>query len=359
MYNKILHLLLIIILFFNFGCVSAGKIIHEKIKPIFYPAAPDAPRLQFLTSFSSSRDLSGPPNVLKRFIVGDEAGVSPIVKPYGVAVFNRKIYICDTANNSIDILDLEKRKFEYFKPKEAFLLQDPINLSFDSNGDMYVADSRRGQVIIFDSGGDYLGAIGKASELKPTSILILDDKIYICDLKASRVKIFSKKDREYLSSIPREGAGKDAALFSPTNIAADKEGNLYVSDIGAFRVQKYGPGGEFLTSIGSQGDSPGQFARPKGISVDKEGRIYVVDAAFENIQLFDREGKLLLFFGEPGSLASLVLPAGLVIDYSLKDYFSPLVDPSFEVEYLLLATSQYGERKLTVFGFGHKRDEKS
>jgi len=82
----------------------------------------------------------------------------------------------------------------------------------------------------------------------------------------------------------------------------------------------------------------------------------VVDAAFENVQIFDKEGKLLLFFAEPGaSPASLVLPAGIMIDYSLKDYFSPLIDPGFAIDYLVLVTSQYGERKLSIFGFGHKR----
>lgn len=354
--KKGLKYLLLIFLFFVFGCATAPEVVQSAPKAIFYPPEPDEPRLQFLASFSSSDDLEAPSGAFRKFVIGDEKRTKPIVKPYGVAVFDNKIYVCDTVHNGIDVLDLERRKFEYFRPKEESQLIDPINLCFDAVGNMYVADSRRGQVIIFDKGGNYLGAIGKKSEFKPTDVLVRGDKIYICDLKTQSIKIFGLKDKQYLTGIPLEGAKEEAKLFSPTNIAVDEEGNLYVSDTGAFRVQKYGPEGEFLMSVGSHGDAPGQFARPKGVAVDREGRIYVVDAAFENVQIFDKEGKLLLFFAEPGaSPASLVLPAGIVIDYSLKDYFSLLADHSFEIEYLVLVTSQYGNRKLSIFGFGHKK----
>lgn len=342
-------------MFFISGCAANSKITRENIGPIFYPLAPDEPRIQFLASFSSSADFEGSESAFRKFIVGDEKSQKPIVKPYGVAVYDHKIYICDTVNNTIDILDFSKRKFEYFNPKGRLQLLEPINLAFDANGNMYIADSGLGEVLILDKEGNFLGSIAKKGELKPTGILVNGQNIYICDLKTHSVKALDLKTRQYLFSLPREGAGEEARLFSPTNIAADAEGNIYVSDTGAFRVQKYSPSGEFLRSIGAVGDALGQFARPKGIAVDRQGRIYCVDAAFENVQIFDQEGRLLLFFAGPQSPASLVLPAGIAIDYSLKDYFSGLVSPDFEVEYLVLVTSQYGDRKLSVFGFGHKK----
>ena len=344
---------------FIFGCATATPRAAEpkpKQSPIFYPSAPDEPRLQFLTSFSSSDDFEEPPSTFRKFIIGDEKKAKPIVKPYGVAVHNNKIYICDTVRNGIDILDFETRKFKYFRSSNDTQLIDPINLNFDDDGNMYVADSRRGQVIIFDQAGNYMGAIGKNSEFKPTDVLIKNDQVFICDLKTHSVKVFRLKDKQYVFSIPLADAREEAKLFSPTNLAGDNEGNIYVSDTGAFRIQKYNAKGEFLASIGSHGDAPGQFARPKGIALDREGRIYAVDAAFENAQIFDKDGKLLLFFAEPGgSDASLVLPADVAVDYTLKDYFAPLVSPDFEVEYLVLVTSQYGDRRLSIFGFGHKK----
>lgn len=349
----------LIILLFVFGCASLPRAARENARPIFYPAEPNEPRLQFLAGFSSSEDLGDTASAFRKFITGEEKAGRPIVKPYGVAVYDNKIYICDTVNNSIDILDLGNRKFEYFRPKSRSVLQNPINLCFDKDGNMFIADLGLGQVVIFDQNGNFLGAIGTAKEFKPTDVKIAGDKIYIADLKSHSVKVFRLKDRQYSFSIPKEGVREEAKLFSPTNMAIDTEGNLYVSDTGAFRVQKYGQDGEFLKAIGSHGDALGQFSRPKGIAADKEGRVYVIDAVFENAQIFDKEGNLLLFFGEPASEASLVLPAGIAIDYSLKDYFLGLSDPNFEVEYMVLVTSQYGNRKLSVFGFGHRRSPKA
>jgi len=233
------------------GCITAQKIGQEKARPVFYPAQPEEPRIQFLTSISTSDDLEWPPNVFKKFIVGKEKDAQPIVKPYGVAVYDHKIYICDTVAHAIVTLDLKIRKFEYFRPREESRLAGPINLSFDRNGNMYVADSLRGQVIIFDPNGNTIDLIGKKSEFKPASVLVKDDKIYVCDLKTHSVRVYGLEDRQLLSTIPQEGAPEEARLFSPTNIAIDEERNLYVSDTGAFRVQKYGPNGEFLMSIGS------------------------------------------------------------------------------------------------------------
>jgi len=355
MKNKLQNIFLIFLIFIC-GCATTPKNATLPQKPVFFPPAPDEPRLQYLTSFSSSDDLEDSSSAFRKFIVGEEHNSKPIVKPYGIAINDNKIYVCDTVHNAVDILDLEKRKFEYFRPKEESQLIDPINLCFDADGNMYVADSRRGQVVIMDKNRAYLGTIGKKSELKPTSVLVRNERIFVCDLKSRSVKVFGLKDRQFMSSIPKEGAKEEAKLFSPTNLAMDEEGNLYVSDTGAFRVQKYDSNGEFLMSIGSHGDALGQFARPKGVAVDKEGRVYVVDAAFENVQIFDKKGKLLLFFAEPGgSPVSLVLPAGIQIDYSLKDYFAPVVDAGFKLEYLVFVTSQYGDRKLSVFGFGRKR----
>ena len=228
---------------------SELKIVEPKNQVgghLFYPPPPEEPRLQFLKSFSTSDDFEKPPSAFQRFIVGKEKNTRPIVKPYGVTVHDNKIYICDTVRNGIDILDFKTRKFRYFEPEDAVQLIDPINLDFDDSGNMYVADARRGQVVIFDKNARYVGALGENSEFKPTDVLVKDGKIYVCDLKTYGVKVFGLKDRKLLMSIPSESAKDEAKLFSPVNLASDDEGNIYVSDIGGFRVQKYNVRGSFF-----------------------------------------------------------------------------------------------------------------
>ena len=138
-------------------------------------------------------------------------------------------------------------------------------------------------------------------------------------------------------------------------MARDAAGCLYVSDTGAFCVKKYDADGRFLRAFGSHGDSPGQFARPRGVAVDRAGRVFVVDAAMQVVQIFDPEGRLLLFFGAPDeSAAALNLPAKVLVDYDHTDLYRRYAAPGFELEFLVLVTNQYGDRKVSVYGFGHR-----
>jgi hypothetical protein len=91
------------------------------------------------------------------------------------------------------------------------------------------------------------------------------------------------------------------------------------------------------------------------VAVDREGRIYSVDGWHSVVQVFDAEGRFLLFFGEMGNQpGNLILPAQIVIDYDNIPLFTKYASPDFQIEYLIIVTSQYGERKVNVFGFGHK-----
>ncbi len=337
------------------GCASAR--VAKKFEPLFYPSQPDEPRIQYLKSFSTSRDIEGEPGGFAKFIFGNTISLKLIIKPYGVTLHKGKIYVCDTVYNGLEILDLDKKSFNYFQPKGAGSLLDPINCDLSDDGTLYIADARRGQVLIFSPQGKYLTAIGTKGEFKPVDVKIYKNYIFFCDLKTHSVRVYDLSNNTFLYSIPKKGQEKEAKLFSPTNMDIDSQGNVYVSDTGSFNVKKYTLEGEYIRTFGTHGDAPGSFARPKGVAVDKEARVYVVDAAFENVQIFDSEGNLLLYFPEPKGRAGLVLPAGIFIDYNNVDYFQSETAEGFDLEYLILVVSQYGDRKVNVFGFIKKKSE--
>jgi len=92
------------------------------------------------------------------------------------------------------------------------------------------------------------------------------------------------------------------------------------------------------------------------LAVDRAGRIYVVDAAAQVVQVFSPDGQLLMYFGGPdGGGHELSLPAGIAIDYDNVERFRPLIAPNFSVEYLVLVSSQYGDNKINIYGFGHQQ----
>jgi len=361
-------------------CSCATPTQGPKVQgPIFYPKPPEAPRLQFLVSYSTWADVESGPGKFSSFITGKTAASNLIFKPYGLALSRGSLYVCDSIVSAVQVLDLERRKARIFMPKDEGKLRSPINISIDGDGTRYVADTGRNQVLIFSPDEGYLGAIGKPrsvataqeptrtlgghgkapvqmTDIKPTDVAIAGDRLYVADMDGHCVRVFDKANHQQLFTIPRGATNEQNRLIAPTNLALDPEGRVYVSDVGAFRVQLYDHEGGFLRSVGQVGDRPGEFARPKGVAVDRQGRLYVVDAAAQVVQIFDVEGKLLLFFGEPGaSAAPLDLPAKVIIDYDHINLFQQYAAPGFVLEYLVVVSNQLGDRKVSVYGYGQKR----
>ena len=338
------------------GCATGPS----KARFVFFPPPPEPPRLQFLVSLSDEKDLGRQVSKFSAFVTGETPTSQPIVKPYGVCLASNELCVCDTGTRSVDILDLVQKTMRRFSPPGMGKLGVPVNLAVDADGTRYVADTGRNQVLIYGADDSFQGAIGEGDTLRPTSVALTADRVCITDLKGHCVRVYAKTGRELLFTIPRvPEAAEDqepGKLYMPTNLAIDQQGRLYVCDTAACRIQIYTPDGKHLKSLGSRGDLPGQFARPKGVAVDREGRIYVVDAATQVCQIFDPDGKLLLFFGEPdGSAAPLSLPAAVAVDYDHVGCFQQYVSPAFVVEHLVFITNQLGDRKVSVYGLGHKK----
>ena len=336
------------------GCASpkpAGKQTYT-----FFPPAPDEPHVQFLTAFSGDLDL-GRSASFGEYISGVKP-VGPLVKPYGLALHEGNIFVCDTVQGLVQVFDLKKHRASYFVPQGEGRLKMPFNLSIDDDGTRYVADTLRNQVLVYGSDGDYLTAIGKKDEFKPTDVAITTNRLYITDLSAPAVKVYDKQDRKYLFSIPVATNDTKGKLFSPVNLALDRVNHrLLVSDIGSFSVKIYDLDGNYLKTLGQQGVGMGCFSRPKGVAVDREGITYVVDAAVQVVQMFDAQGRLLMFFGQPGASTrgQLLLPASVKVDYDHVSYFQKYVAPGYQCEYLILVTSQFGGDKVSVYGFLKKK----
>ncbi len=336
-----------------FALIIALGSCSKKITPtnvVIFPAPPDTARIQFLTSYSNSESIQGKRNSFATFILGKSEPLA-INKPYGIAVNKSKIYICDDFIKGLEIINLEKKSFNYFIPTGKGQLKTPINCFVDNNGYLYIADVGRMQIVVFDDKGNYVNAFGESENFKPCDVSVNDNKIWVADLKGQKIRIYSKDaENKLLFSIPELQKGEDGFLFQPTNLYVTND-KVYVTDFGDFKIKTYSHDGNFIESVGSYGKTVGQFVRPKGIAVDKEQNLYVVDAGFENVQIFNKDKKLLMFFG--GSYKGpgyMYLPAKVTIDYDNLSYFEKYVDPSYKLKYLVFITNQYGPDKVNVYG---------
>ncbi len=333
------------------AAACAGTRGPEKpVEYVFYPAAPEIPRIQFLATVGTDLDVKGPISWLEDFLYGERAP-TPLMKPYGLDIHEGKIFVVDTIAAGVAILDIANKKTETLGNKAPGRLRKPINITVDEDGTRYVTDRILGRVLIYDDQNRYLNAFGDPKSWAPTDVEIADDELYVADRESGQVLVLDKSSGEVLRRLGSEGVGVAQFMF-PTNLAIDGDGNVYVSDTLNYRIQKIDPMGNALQQFGEAGDGLGQFARPKGIAVDRENRLYAVDAAFMNVQVFDAEGRLLLVFGGGGGAnpGDMYLPAKIKIDYDNLELFADRVAPGHEVEYLILVTNQYGPNKVNIYG---------
>lgn len=336
------------------GCAVRHERPAADAAPIFYPPLPNQPRVQFLAHFSSERDLAPPVSGFRDFVLGTEVpGTNQlIIKPYGVEIRDSAIYVVDTRNGGWAVLDLAQRRAHVVQPTGAGKLSKPINLCIDTDGTRYVTDTDRNQVVAFDRDNGFKRAFGATGQFQPVDIAVAGDRLYVSDIAHHQVVVLDKQTGNELLRFGGAGSA-EGELFHPTNLAIDAEGNVFVTDTGNFRVQKFSADGKLLRVYGEIGTGAGRFARPKGVAVDRAGRLYVVDAAFENIQVLDPDGNPLLFFGSPGDdRDSINLPTAIAIDYDNVDAFRRYAAPGFDIEYVVLVASQFGVNKVVAYGFG-------
>jgi DNA-binding beta-propeller fold protein YncE len=322
------------------GCVTVEKRDLDKVgrasQQLVFPAPPDQPRFVFERAIRNSSDVvpESDEGALRRAITGQSSDNSePLVKPYAVAVRKGKVMVSDTAGRAVRVFDIPAQKHYRLEDgsSENGRLAKPLGLDIDLNGSIYVADSSRKQVVVFNEAGIFVRAIGGPAVFDRLSSVTVDPagkRLYVVDIggvgsERHHVKVFDVRTGDHLFDIGKRGEGP-GEFNLPRDVAIGKEGRLYVVDGGNFRIQVFDAQGGFIKSFGQVGKQLGNFARPKEIAIDSAGNVYVVDAAFGNFQIFSPDGEMLMYVGERSEKdrpAGYMLPSGIAIDEDDRVYF--------------------------------------
>ena len=125
-----------------------------------------------------------------------------------------------------------------------------------------------------------------------------------------------------------DGPGSAAAFNTPSGIALDANGNLYVADTGNNRIRRVTPEGQVSTVAGGatagNSDGPGEQARfngPMAVAVDQHGNIFVADTYNDRIRRISPKGVVstVAGAGTPGfadgdaNTSSFDTPCGIVV----------------------------------------------
>lgn len=87
-----------------------------------------------------------------------------------------------------------------------------------------------------------------------------------------------------------DGEEDKCYFYGSIDIDVDKNGNIYVLDRANFRVQKFDKNGNFVLTMGRQGQGPGEFRNPRELTIDRSNQISILDTRM--IHIFNANGEL-------------------------------------------------------------------
>jgi sugar lactone lactonase YvrE len=243
-------------------------------------------------------------------------------------------------------------------PATSAKLNEPDGVAVDGKGNIYIADLRNGRVRKVSPGGTistfagtgvwgYSGDGGPATSAQlyaPQGVAVDGQgNVYIADRNNYRVRKVSAGGTittfagtgKCLGGTCFSGDGgpaTSAQLYSPSGVAVDGNGNLYIADRDNSRVRKVS-GGTITTIAGTStkgfsGDggpaTKAQLFYPDAVAVDGIGNVYIADTFNNRVRKVSRGGTISTFAGTgacgrpvdggPATSATVCNPRGVAVD---------------------------------------------
>jgi DNA-binding beta-propeller fold protein YncE len=221
-----------------------------------------------------------------------ETGAEHVPVYAAVDPINGEVYVSDRPTGSVYVYDRDGAYQREYRPAEAINGWQPLGLSFDQDGNLFVTDlSGTQRVLKFDPAGDLVATFGADQGLMfPNGVAVdKDGRVYVTDSNNGRLIVFDP-DGAVVGKIGRGSGSGNLGL--PRGIAIDGEGRVFIADSSGQVVLVYAayvPGDaqpDNLGFFGGEGVADGQFAFPMGLAVDGRGRVYIADTANDRVQIW-------------------------------------------------------------------------
>lgn len=152
--------------------------------------------------------------------------------------------------------------------------------------------------------------------------------LFLISLAYARALFFASGDRRYVftQSWGSEGTGP-GEFKDPIGVAIGPSGDIYVTDTGNNRIQRFQSDGTFVTGWGERGGNLGQLDRPMHAVFGPDGYLYVAEYLNDRIQVFTEHGKAVRALGTSGSEPGMFdAPGGVAVasnsDVYVADFYN-------------------------------------
>ena len=174
---------------------------------------------------------------------------------------------------------------------------DPMDLSANEDGDLFILDAGNYRVQVMDDDGDFLRKWNLRESSKegfdePVAMAMSydEDFLVVLDGDEGEIKRYDLKG-DFLNSFGESGTRK-GTLDKPVDLTVDSLGYVYVLDRARCKVLKFHRKGTFVEEWGKRGRGDKDFDDPISIAYSDEltGIIYVLDMGKKALLKFQRDG---------------------------------------------------------------------
>lgn len=131
-------------------------------------------------------------------------------------------------------------------------------------------------------------------------------------IKVATILVLNSTNGDVIS-----GLGKNR-FYLPHGITIDKDGNIWITDVGLHQVMKFPPGSEEPTLVLGEAFIPGSdnhhFCKPTDIAVATSGEFFISDGYCNSrIQKYNPDGRLVTEWGHSGGRSIFAIPHSMAL----------------------------------------------
>jgi len=312
--------------------------------PLVWPAPPQQARIRYLKSVSNARDWGLERSFFQRLADTLTGGVEPsFSRPSAVMESKGVLYVADSGAQALWILDKPNNKSLRLTQLGTDALISPVALALRADGAVFVADTALKKVFLVDAQGQLLRTFFTQGLERPAALAWHEasHRLYVLDSLRNRITVFDGNGAMLRNLGDSGGGAADGQFNRPTHMTLDADGSLLVNDAMNFRLQWLDREGQFIGKFGKSGNGTGDFAAAKGVAADAQGHYYVADALFDAVQIFNRAGQLLLSFGERGTgPGQFSLPRGVFVSQDDRVYVADAYNGRIQIFSGAIATEK-------------------
>ena len=151
--------------------------------------------------------------------------------PRGLTLRENLVYVCDCNNNRIQVFDLDLNFVRSIGSRGSGRgeFDRPLDVKFDTAGNMYVADRGNGRVQVMDSRGRFIREFGRGKLRGPSGLLIADKYVYVSNVSGHCIVVYETSG-QYVTSFGRRGLN-EGDFNCPFCITSCVDGFIHVCDL--------------------------------------------------------------------------------------------------------------------------------